>query len=206
MDFNDIQSAWNNEKTPEVVLPTNLDKLATVNMPLEKIRKNLKNELIMQIASIGIIGLIPVFLEFSDTLCFAFYLLFLPFLSISAYFLIKLYNFYKRINIQQLSTKDSLYETYYDIMLNIQLYKSFTYSIVPFALVFVGMIFLNDHTAQELTQFLSAEKQSKMLGFVVGLFIGLTVSVGFVTEWWVQKFYGKYAKEIRTVLDELKEE
>lgn len=205
MDFNDIQNAWNNEKIPEVVLPSNLEKLPTVNMPLEKIRKNLKNELIMQVVSIIVIGLIPIFYQFSYNISFAFYLLFLPFLAICAYFLIKLYNFYKRITIQQLSTKDALYETYYDIMLNIQLYKSFTYSIVPFALMFLGMIFLNDHTTNELIHFLSSQKQKKMIGFLIGLFLGLTVSIGFVTEWWVHKFYGKYAKEIRKVIDELKE-
>lgn len=205
MDFNDIQNAWNNEKIPEVVLPSNLEKLATVNMPLEKIRKNLKNELIMQVVSIIVIGLIPIFYQFSYNISFAFYLLFLPFLAICAYFLIKLYNFYKRITIQQLSTKDALYETYYDIMLNIQLYKSFTYSIVPFALMFLGMIFLNDHTTNELIHFFSSQKQKKMIGFLIGLFLGLTVSIGFVTEWWVHKFYGKYAKEIRKVIDELKE-
>jgi hypothetical protein len=30
--------------------------------------------------------------------------------------------------------------------------------------------------------------------------------MGLALEWWVQYFYGKYAKEIRKVIDELKEE
>jgi hypothetical protein len=30
--------------------------------------------------------------------------------------------------------------------------------------------------------------------------------MGIALEWWVHKFYGKYAKEIRKVIDELKEE
>ena len=35
MDFNDIQSAWKNEKTENVSLPTHLDKIKSANMPLE---------------------------------------------------------------------------------------------------------------------------------------------------------------------------
>lgn len=205
MDFNDIQNAWNNEKTPEVVLPSNLEKLATANMPLEKIRKNLKKELIIQILSIVFVGLVPIIYNFSGDLYFAFYLLFLPFLSICIYFLIKLYNFYKRINNLQLNTKDSLYETYYDIMLNIQMYKSFTYSMLPFALMFFGIVYLNDHTIQEFPKFTSIEKRNEFIAVLVVLFVGFVMSIGFVTEWWVHKFYGKYAKEIRKVIDELKE-
>ena len=44
MDFNDIQNAWNNEKAENVILPSNLEKIQSANTPLDKIRKNLKNE------------------------------------------------------------------------------------------------------------------------------------------------------------------
>lgn len=205
MDFNDIQSAWKNEEIPNVSLPNKLEQLESVNMPLDKIRKNLKKELVMQIVSIGIIGLVPFFYQFSDNLLIAFYLLFLPFLAICAYFLLKLYFFYKRIHNHNLNTKDSLYEIYYDIMLNIQLYKSFTYSLMPFLIMFLALMFFGNYSTQEVMQFFAPERQKKILGFVTGLFLGITLSVGFITEWWVNFFYGKYAKEIRKVIDELKE-
>ncbi|MDI9310179.1 MAG: hypothetical protein QM535_08185 [Limnohabitans sp.] len=205
MDFNDIQSAWENEAVPNVSLPNKLEKLESVNMPLDKIRKNLKKELITQVGAIVVIGLIPLLYKFSDNLLVTFYLLFLPFLAICTYFLIKLYSFYKRIHHQNLNTKDSLYETYYDIMLNLQLYKSFTYSLMPFVIMFVMLIFLRNYSSEEVLQIFTPEKQKKILGFVTGLFVGVTISVGFVTEWWVNFFYGKYASEIRKVIDELKE-
>ena len=43
MDFNDLQSAWKNENTENVKLPTQLEKINSANMPLEIIKKNLKN-------------------------------------------------------------------------------------------------------------------------------------------------------------------
>jgi hypothetical protein len=49
MDFNDIQSAWddNNEKSP-----TNLEKIQTANTPLDKIKKILKRTYFSNLNSI----------------------------------------------------------------------------------------------------------------------------------------------------------
>ena len=44
---------------------------------------------------------------------------------VSAYYLIIVVCFYKRLNKTTLNTKDNLYETYFDIRLNMELYKTF---------------------------------------------------------------------------------
>ena len=118
MDFNDIQSAWNNDKSEDVVLPTNLEKLQSVNTPLDKIRKNLKKEFVYQIMSIVFLGFIPVLYKFSPLVITAFYGLYALFLVICVYFLAKLFLFYKRLNTANTNTKDNLYDTYFDIRLN----------------------------------------------------------------------------------------
>ena len=206
MDFNDIQSAWNNDNSDQVKLPSHLEKLQSANMPLDKIRKNLKNEFIYQFVSIVSLGLIPVMCKFSTLMSATFYGLFALFLVICLYFLVKLYLFYKRLNTVETNTKDNLYETYYDIRLNMELYKSFTYSLVPFALIFVGMIHLSYHTVEIKDFILNQKSANFFLWIMLTSFVSVMVTVAFVTEWWVNHFYGKYAKEIRKVLDELKEE
>jgi hypothetical protein len=205
MDFNDIQSAWNNDKSDNVMLPTNLEKVQSANMPLDKIRKNLKNEFIYQIISIVFLGFIPVIFKFSPLMQTGFYGLYVLFLMICIYFLVKFYFFYKRLNTVNMTTKDSLYETYYDIRLNMELYKSFCYSLVPFVIVFLGMIYVNNYNLEQFADLLDKKPGDFFVGFLLGVFVGATVSIAFVTEWWVNYFYGKYAKEIRKVLDELKE-
>jgi hypothetical protein len=205
MDFNDIQSAWNNDKSDDVILPTNFEKLQSANMPLDKIRKNLKNEFIYQMISIVIMGLMPVIFKFSPLMQTGFYGLYVLFLVICTYFLGKLYFFYKRLNTVNMTTKDSLYETYYDIRLNMELYKSFCYALVPFVIIFLGMIYVNNYKLEQFTDLLNKNEGDFFIGFLLGVFVGATVSIAFLTEWWVNYFYGKYAKEIRKVLDELKE-
>ncbi|MGH2664631.1 hypothetical protein [Flavobacterium sp.] len=205
MDFKDIQSAWNNEETDKVVVPTQIEKLKSANMPLDNIRKNLKKEFVYQIISIIFLGGIPVLFKFPPLLTTAFYGLFVLFVVICAYFLAKLFLFYKRLNTVNTNTKDNLYDTYFDVRLNMELYKSFTYSIMPFALIFVGMIIVKDHSQEMIDVILHKKSGDFMLGMLFGVFIGAMVSVAFITEWWVNHFYGKYAKEIRKVIDELKE-
>ena len=201
MDFNDIQSAWNNENTKNVVVPTQLEKVQKANTPLDKIKKNLKNELIYQIVAIVVIGLAPFLYGFPEQAITPFYLLFSLFVAVCAYYLTKLFVFYKRLNKTALNTKDNLYETYFDIRLNMELYKTFTFALTPFVILFlVGVLYF---TLPNGATFFTDSTNSITL-FLSVLFSMLFIGLGL--EWWVHFFYGKYAKEIRTVLDELKEE
>ena len=201
MDFNDIQSAWNSENTKNVVVPTQLEKVQKANTPLDKIKKNLKNELIYQIVAIVVIGLAPFLYGFPEQAITPFYLLFSLFVAVCAYYLTKLFVFYKRLNKTALNTKDNLYETYFDIRLNMELYKTFTFALTPFMILFlVGVLYFKLPNGATLF----TDSTNSIALFVSVLFSMLFMGVAL--EWWVHYYYGKYAKEIRTVLDELKEE
>lgn len=204
MDFNDIQNAWNNEKPQDIVLPTNLEKIQSANTPLDKIRKNLKNEFVYQIVSMLFIGTIPLICHFNEQVFFLYYLIYSLFLGVCIYYLAKLYFFFKRLNATTLRTKDSLYETYFDIRLNMELYKTFGFSLTPFLVIYLlGFYF---YGISKTSNLLSHEfSKGQLFGFFA-IVVFTVVSMGVSLEWWVQKFYGKYAKEIKKVIDELKEE
>ena len=201
MDFNDIQSAWNNDKPENVVLPTNLEKLQSASLPLDKIRKNLKKEFIYQILAIVFIGFAPFMYKFPQNAFAPFYLLFSIFVAISVYYLVKLFLFYKRLNKTSLNTKDSLYETYFDIRLNMELYKTFGFALTPFIILFlIGVLYF------QLPKAFNLFTSNSHLISLFGVVIFAILSMGLSLEWWVHHFYGKYAKELRKVLDQLKEE
>ena len=143
MDFNDLQSAWKNENTENVKLPTQLEKINSANMPLESIKKNLKNEFVYQFLSIVFLGFIPLFMNFPSKGMAIFYLMFSLFVGVCAYYLVKLYQFYKRLGKTTLSTKDSLYETYFEIRLNMELYKTFGFALIPFLILFLFVAIKN---------------------------------------------------------------
>ena len=72
---------------------------------------------------------------------------------------------------------------------------------MPFMILFlVGVLYFKLPNAATLF----TDSTNSIVLFVSVLFSMLFM--GIASEWWVHFFYGKYAKEIRTVLDELKEE
>lgn len=135
---------------------------------------------------------------------FFYYLLFSLFVAVCIYYLMKLSFFYKRLNNTTLTTKDSLYETYFDIRLNMELYKTFGFALTPFlVLYFLGFYY---YTFYKISGFFDNEFSN---GQLIGFFLVVVFTVlfmGISLEWWVHKFYGKFAKEIKKVIDELKEE
>lgn len=203
MDFNNIQSAWSNDNSENIVLPNNLEKLKSASMPIDKVRKNLRFELVIQTIAMISFGFIPMGPRFPAPMIAPYYLIYAIMVAISIYYLGKLLFFYNRLNKSTLNTKDSLYETYFDIRLNMELYKTFTFSLLPFfVLFFVGYIY---HKIPKFADLLSGQIQQNKLFVPLLILIFAIILIGFVTEIWVQSFYGKYAKQIRKVLDELKE-
>jgi hypothetical protein len=204
MDFNDIQNAWNNEKTDNVVVPDNLEKIQSANMPLDKIRRNLRKELLGQVFALILIGLLPVHSEFPERFTGPFYFIYGIIIAISIYYLAQLFLFYKRLDKVTLKTKDSLYETYYDVRLNMQLYKTFTFVLAPFFMIYlVGYIIFRIPNSIEI---FNGNFPHGKLALIVAVLVVTILLIGLLTEWWVRHYYGKYAKEIKKVIDELKEE
>jgi len=204
MDFNDIQNAWNNEKTENVVLPDNLEKIQAANTPLDKIRKNIKGEFIYQIISVLVLGFVPLFYSFPEKMNILYYLLFTFYVLVCAYYMTKFYLFYKRLSAITLKTKDSLYETYFDIRLNMELYKTFGFALTPFLILYLIGFFY--YAFSKIPGFIANEFTNYQLIVLFSIVVFSMLLMGISLECWVKKFYGKYAKEIRKVIDELKEE
>jgi len=204
MDFNDIQNQWNNERTDDIAFPNNFQKIQEANTPLDKIKKNLKKELIYQSLAVIFSGFVPVLHDFPVKWWAPFYLLFSMFFAVCVYYLVKLFLFYKRLNNITLRTKDSLYETYFDVRLNMELYKTFTFALSPFVvLFFVGF---SVHILSERPDMQISDISNTLL---ISIFVVISLTIlffGLMAEWWVHFYYGKYAKEIRKILDELKED
>ncbi|HEY0056599.1 MAG TPA: hypothetical protein VGB63_14695 [Pedobacter sp.] len=201
MDFNDIQSAWNSDKPENVELPINLEKLKSANMPIDKVRKKLRSELFVQMATMIGFGFIPMLKWFPVNMTSIFYIIYSVMVVISIYYLGKLFFFYKRLDKTSLNTKDSLYETYYDIKLNMELCKTFTNALIPFAILLV-FIFYTDPKYSHI--FNGPLSQSHLLYISVKFIVVIILAI-LSAELWVEFYYGKYVKQIRKILDELKE-
>ncbi|SHM09791.1 hypothetical protein SAMN05444266_106353 [Chitinophaga jiangningensis] len=207
MAFDDLQSLWNSDKSGDsIAIPANLEKLKSAQLPVDKFRRRLKKEFFAQLAAVIFLGFVPAIMTFNAYLLFAFYLMYFNFVLICGYFFIKFYLFYKNMSNTALTSKDNLYAVYYDIKLSNEFYKVFSYCLLPFVIVFVGIILINDKNISPtaILNKSAAISQSKVFT-IVGLLLLVIVLMVAKTEIYVHVVYGKYAQQIKKLLDEFRE-
>jgi len=202
MNFDELQSAWNHDKGGDIQLPENLQRLKSARLPMDRIKHNMRTEFFMTLVVYLLMGLFPL-LSWRGVPPVPFYAMFIAIIILTVFHYIKFYLFYRRLDTNALSSKDNLYEVYYDIKLNIELYKSFNYSITPLMMLYLVMVFMNlEHlTATPLTQ----HRKMVILISLAILFIIVIVLVVVLVERWANYFYGKYLKQVGRLLDELRE-
>jgi hypothetical protein len=121
--------------------------------------------------------------------------------AVTAYYFLKFYKFYTKMEDSSLQTTQNLLKTYYDLRLHIEMYKSLNYILYPF--VFLMMVMLQkERFAAELSHLDSPEGWPFIT--VVSLTIGLSTLLLIVfTNQWVNSLYGKYARQVKQILNDL---
>lgn len=204
MNFDDIKSAWNKESEQPIEVPKTIESLKKAQMPLDKFKKNMKGEAMFQVLALLASGFIPGYFNLIPALRVSFNCTYLLFVITTVYFLIRFYRLYKKIGHSSLTTKDSLYELNYDLKLNIELYKMFNYMLLTIFLAFGAILLVNFNYDYFMKVIVNEPGYFYM---VFGLTIlGICIMIHFFTIIWLNQYYGKYAKEIESLIGALKEE
>lgn len=207
MNFDKLQEQWNQENN-EVSLPQNLDKIKEAHNPIDKVRRNMKFDLISQAVLTVLIGFIPYAKrnewDFQSISIFAlFYLLMVGFML---YYTLKFYRFYKQSYNLSYDSRKNLMWFAYELRLFIELYRALT-----FIMMFLGMalgLYFGMHfntTGQDIFHLKDADflKLFGVLFFMVAFLLGLVV---LFMEFVINHYYGKYYKKIKNILNQLDEE
>lgn len=207
MNFDKLQEQWNQENN-EVSLPQNLDKIKEAHNPIDKVRRNMKFDLISQAVLTVLIGFVPYAKrnewDFQSISIFAlFYVLMVGFML---YYTLKFYTFYKQSYNLSYDSRKNLMWFAYELRLFIELYRSLT-----FIMMFLGMalgLYFGMHfntTGQDIFYLKDADflKLFGVLFFMVAFLLGLVV---LFMEFVINHYYGKYYKKIKNILNQLDEE
>ena len=206
MNFDDIKSAWNKDSGSNVTVPNKIEQLKRAELPLDKIKRNMRNEFWMQVFSIILIAFVPQIFKFKPALTLPFHGMYILLLLTSVYFFARFYGFYRRIGNVALNTKDALYEVHYDIKLNMELYKMFCYMLFPFVFLFVGLYAMNQKYEYFITLWQSGISTAAFyLYFGLGTII-IYALLHLAAVSWLNSYYAKYAKEIEALLKQLRED
>ncbi|RDI05334.1 hypothetical protein [Flavobacterium sp. AG291] len=203
MNFNELQQQWNNEPTDNVRVPNTIDTLKEAQTPIDKVRKKMKADFFMQAFMLVLVGFAPLIFDFSDKLIS----LFIPFYAIMigfmTYYFYKFFVFYKKSYDMTFDSRKNLLWFFYELKLNIELYKALTY--IMFFLgfsfgVLAGTVTKNQNT---ISNFLD-KKAAGITG--IALLAGLILFSLFMAEFIPRWYYGKHLKQVKSVLDQLDEE
>ncbi|RZJ46847.1 MAG: hypothetical protein EOO19_09980 [Chryseobacterium sp.] len=198
MNIDDLKNTWKDdvsEETPEI----SIEHTNKINLPLEKIRKNMRMEFWSTIG-ILIFGFAVVWIPVAEApFKFKFYLTILLFsmVIVVSFFFSKFFKLYKDISSPMMKTYDSLKDLMYQFDLNKQYYLSFLLSFVPFLLCELIIVIEFLPHRKPLSNFQVATTIISILA--VGLF-GLFL----LGKYWYRIFYGKYVKQIENLVIELK--
>lgn len=202
MNLDDLQKSWEKEGLDSEPLNTLPEKLKKAHQPLDRIRINMKNELFYQSLAIILMGFWPIYFKFTQHFSIAYYSIYALLVLVSIYYFLRFYRFFKESHNYTGSSKDNLYELYYEIRLNMEAYKSFSFLLVPFAMIAALLIVFQ----RRLLKFPDRPLMDAGDWIVIPVVLVLmTVFIIWATNWWVERYYGKHAKQIRKLLDELKE-
>ncbi|PRB06210.1 hypothetical protein CQ046_03305 [Chryseobacterium sp. MYb7] len=195
MNIDEFKNTWNEdivEETPEI----SLEQRNKLNLPLEKIRKNMRVEFWWMIA-------IFIFAFLVCSVCRPFKLqlyitvLIASMLIVTVFFFSKFFKLYNDISNPAPKTYDSLKDLVMQLNLNKQYYLSYYISFAPFLVCEILIVL----------EFIPWPKPLSELKIAVVL-IG-TVTIGLfllyvVGKFWYQRYYGRYIQHIEDLLRELK--
>jgi hypothetical protein len=195
MNIDEFKNTWNEdivEETPEI----SLEQRNKLNLPLEKIRKNMRVEFWWMIA-------IFVFAFLVCSVCRPFKLqlyitvLIASMLIVTIFFFSKFFKLYNDISNPAPKTYDSLKDLVMQLNLNKQYYLSYYISFAPFLVceILIVLEFIPwPHPLSEL------KIAVVLIGTVtVGLFL-----LYIVGKFWYQRYYGRYIQHIEDLLEELR--
>lgn len=200
MNLDDLKKSWQEQELPSDIVASEKLNEKVGCLPLDKIRGNVKKEIWIQVLSIVFIAFTPRLLRIDDTRIGGFYLFYGIFVLITGYYILKMYRFYKTSASLELNSRDSLYDSYYNVKLYIQMYENFCYSLIPFGI----LLLLAVSPSSQLDLILGGDLHAlKYLGIVS---IIMVVLIYFIAKYWIKKLYGQYLKQIEDTLNQFKEQ
>ena len=186
MDLENLKQVWDKEKI-ESVPEISLEKQKEIHTPLEMIRKNMRAEFWISVVSFSLWAMMLPFMGKNTEQTYLLVILVFIALTITGYYYLKFYIFYKKLNTKNLNTYHNILDLRYELVLNSELYKSFNIVFVPIMLGLYSTLYLHN-------------KESNIIFFII-LFLTFCVILYFIGKYWMYDIM-KISKIVAEIKDE----
>lgn len=201
MNFDKMKDEWNNNEALSSEITAEVLKVKEAQTPIDKIRRQMKHEFKYQILSLIIMAFVPKLFNFSSDVNITYLVYYGIIVAFCTHYFYKFYNFYKHSYDLSLDSRKNLLWFYYEMKLNIELYKALNYIIIFIILSFcaTALFITKDNLLQKLLI------KMPMIYLAINAFITILI-IGIITEFWARFYYGKHIKNLKVIIDSLDEE
>ncbi|WP_316829991.1 hypothetical protein [Pedobacter aquatilis] len=198
MNFDDLKNEWNAENLQESQVSENMLSIKAAQTPIDIIRKKMKHEFTYQLVALALMGLFPYLFGFSADMKLVFFVFYAITCGFIVHYFFKFYKFYKNSYDMSLDSRKNILWFFYEMKLNIELYKALTYIIAFIWVGFIAVYLLIEKTS--LTNKILAKLSPVYI--LLNCFITIVI-IGIITELWAWHYYGKHLKRVGNVVDQL---
>ncbi|WP_294199228.1 hypothetical protein [Chryseobacterium endophyticum] len=196
MNIDELKNTWNEDDSLEQMPEISIEQKSRINLPLEKIRKNMRMELW---STVGIFIFAFAVIAFCEgNFKFKFYLSILigSMVFVTFFFYSQFFKLYRNMSDPGMKTLDGLKDLLHQFNLNKQYYLSFYLSFVPFLVceLIIVLEFIPRPVPLSDVQIASVLISTLVITMPLLLIIG---------KWWFRVFYGRYMQQVEYLVKEL---
>ncbi|GHA48519.1 hypothetical protein GCM10007103_31760 [Salinimicrobium marinum] len=205
MNFDNIKDKMDAEPMDNIQVPQRMEGIGSRKMPIQKVRKTMRGEIITQLICIAVFFAVPSFVEMYRLPKSLYYMLMFITSLITLGYLIKMSWFLNKTSNLSAGSKETVVTFIHDLQLTLEVYKTAIIAgslLLPFSLI----IFLLgiEHVDESIfTKFILLDMSPLMLLIGAVGYIVLAVLIYFGTVAWSNSLYGVHIKKLEETLKEL---
>lgn len=204
MNFDNIKAKMDSENMDGNQIPTQITDLESSKMPIEKVRKSMRSEIIMQLIAIVIFFAVPSFIEIYELPKAIYYILMFITSLITLGYLAKMTWFLNKTSNLNNNSRETLTMFIHDLKLTLEVYKTAIISgsvILPLPLIALALG--TKHTNIEIfTDLIFLNVSPILLILCICGYIVLAVLMYYITIAWANKLYGIHIEALENTLKE----
>jgi hypothetical protein len=196
MNIDELKNTWNQDDSFEETPKISIEQKERINLPLEKIRKNMRMEFW---STVGIFVFAFALIAVSPgPFKFKFYITILiaSMVFVTFFFYSQFFKLYKNMGNPMMNTYESLKDLLHQFQLNKQYYLSFYLAFVPFLVCEIIIVL----------EFIPRPVPLSDLHIAITLIGTMVITMPLlfiIGKWWFNKFYEKYIVQIKNLVKEL---
>lgn len=207
MDFDKIKELMDDDHQDDFQLPTSLEDLKESQMPIAKIRKTMKGEIITQLTIIVIFFAFPFIFEMYTLPRAVYFILMFVMTLITLGYLAKMGWFLRRTSNVGQQTRETILRFIHDIKLTMEVYKTAIIAgslLLPIstAAIFRGTVRLG---ADRFSEWFLLQMPATTLVLVIFGYLLSVVFIYYATVIWADKLYGVHVRKLEEILKQMEE-